>query len=473
VIRALQPLRRRIALGAAALLVVGLATACEPGAPTVTTDPSLYPVWQTSVIDYVNRCDPSQPTDVNVNAPSGSTVSVAGQPARSGSFTAEVTQDVGKRFTITVTDGSGTVTHHVRCLPQDFPTWEADRTGTPQSQFYATAMIQGFSPAYQVIFDTNGVPVWWGRTKTASFLFEPLPDKHFAIAPTDGTGAEVTLTGQVARTINTVGAPGDFHDLRLLPDGNYVRATATQQQGDLSAWGQSSTATVVDPVIQVLSPTGQLVWSWDTAAHIPVTETTPGWRTTPEPLTGLSDPWHWNSVEWTGDGFLLSFRHLDAIIKVNYPSGTIAWKLGGTPRAESLSVIDDPVFNGGGGFSGQHDARLLPDGTITLHDNGSNPHRAPRAVRYRIDTGARTATLLEQITDPGSTSSGCCGSARRLPGGNWVVGWGGTPWFTEQRPDGSRVFRLASTFVYRAIPLPYGYTTPSALRAGMDAQYAS
>jgi len=227
-------------------------------------------------------------------------------------------------------------------------------------------------------------------------------------------------------------------------------------------------------VIQVLSPTGQLVWSWDTAAHIPVTETTPGWRTTPEPLTGLSDPWHWNAVEWTGDGFLLSFRHLDAIFKVNYPSGTIAWKLGGTARPESLSVVGDPAFtDGSGGFSGQHDARLLPDGTITLHDNGTNPRRAPRAVRYRINTTAKTATLLERITDPGSPNSGCCGSARRLPGGNWVVGWGGTPWVTEQRPDGSRVFRLTSTFVYRAVPIPYGYTTSSALQAGMDAQYAN
>jgi len=158
-----------------------------------------------------------------------------------------------ERFSIRITTCSGTTSYNVRCLPGDFPSWEAERTGTPQAQFYATSLIQGFSPGYQAVFDTNGVPVWWGRTKKASFLFEPLPNKHFMTALTDGPGPELSLTGQVVRTVNTVGAPGDFHDIRLLPDGNYVRATATQQQGDLSSWGQSSNATVVDPVIQVIT----------------------------------------------------------------------------------------------------------------------------------------------------------------------------------------------------------------------------
>jgi hypothetical protein len=475
VIRARQRLPRRLGLVAAVLLVVGLATACEPSSPSVTTDPALYPAFQSSVADYVNRCDPQEPTDVDVTAPSGTTVSVDGQPANTGHFTAQVDQDVGDRFTIRVKTGSGTTTYHVRCLPADFPQWSAERTGTPQAQFYATSLIQGFSFAYQAVFDTNGVPVWWTRTKNFSFLFEPHPDKRIAILTVDGPMQALSPTGQVARTLDTIDGPTDFHDARLLPDGNYVLATAHKQQADLTAWGQGNDVTVINHVFQVLSPAGDLIWSWDTSQHIPVTETTPSWRTEPEPVTGLADPWHYNSVEWTGDGFIVSFRHLDAIYKINYPSGTIAWKIGGIPRPESLVVVNDAVFTGGGSFSGQHDARLLPDGTVTLFDNGSraNPTRNPRAVRYRIDTTAKTATLLEQITDPGSVFAGCCGSARKLPGGNWVVGFGGSPVFTEQRPDGSRVFRFVGTFVYRAVPILPGQYTASAFRAGMDEQYAA
>jgi Arylsulfotransferase (ASST) len=475
-LKALTPRRRRIGVVAAAFLLLGVASACGPTGPSVTTDPALYPVaFQTSVTDYVNRCDPATPTEVTVSAPGGTTISVDGQPAQGGSFTTSVDQAVGERFTIRVTSGSGTTSHHVRCLPTDFPTWDAERTGTTQAQYYATSMIQGFSPGYQVVFDTNGVPIWWTPQKSASFLFEPLPNGHLALELIDGPAPELALDGRVVRTIDTVGGPSDFHDVELLPNGNYAMATAQQQQADLSPWGQSANATVINHVFQVLSPTGDLLWSWDASEHIPVTETTPSWRAEPEPVSGLSDPWHYNSVEWTGDGFLISFRHLDAIYKVDYPSGAISWKLGGIGRPESLTVMGDPVFTAGGTISGQHDARLQADGTVTLFDNGSRPAtpRKARAVRYRIDTTARTATLLESVVEPTVGAAPCCGSARRLPGGNWVVGWGGSRTITEQRPDGTRVFRLLSTFVYRAIPIPYGRIAPSAFRAGMDAQYAA
>ncbi|MGH9272146.1 MAG: hypothetical protein ACRDZ2_12845, partial [Ilumatobacteraceae bacterium] len=112
--------------------VVGLA-ACAPGFDMVRTDPSLYPAFQYGVTDYVNRCDPSTPTSVNVSAPDGTTVSIDGGPAQGGNFTTQVDQQVNERFTIVATHDGTTTTHHVRCLPLDFPEWNATRTGAPQS----------------------------------------------------------------------------------------------------------------------------------------------------------------------------------------------------------------------------------------------------------------------------------------------------------------------------------------------------
>jgi Arylsulfotransferase (ASST) len=214
-----------------------------------------------------------------------------------------------------------------------------------------------------------------------------------------------------------------------------------------------------------------VVWSWDTADHIPVAETDPQWRAPPNQPS--YDPYHWNSIEATPTGFILSFRHLDAIYNIDKATGSIIWKLGGSTRPESLSIANDPVFTGGSHFGGQHDARLLGDGTVTLHDNGSGLGRAPRAVRYQINAGAHTATMLEQQTDPIVPSSGCCGSARRLDGGDWVVGWGGTKSMSELTNNGTRVFLLqfAAGFLYRAVPVPPGVLDRAALRAGMDAQY--
>src|SRR5205085_1925089 len=98
-------------------------------------------------------------------------------------------------------------------------------------------------------------------------------------------------------------------------------------------------------------------------------------------------------------------------------------KLGGTTTPESLTIVgdDDHAPNH---LGGQHDARILPDGTLSLHENGTGLGRPPRAVRFRIDPIARTATLVETVVDPTIPTSLCCGSATRMPGGDWVMNWG-------------------------------------------------
>jgi hypothetical protein len=150
--------------------------------------------------------------------------------------------------------------------------------------------------------------------------------------------------------------------------------------------------------------------------------------------------------------------------------------LGGSGRTESLTVIGDtrPTAAGAAGqvLSGQHDVRLLADRTVTVHDNGTNANRPPFAMRYVIDETARTAQVVEAVQDPRATYSGCCGSARRLPGGNWVVQWGLIPYMTELDPSGNPVvtisYHLGTTFSYRAVPILPGVVAADQLRQGMD-----
>jgi hypothetical protein len=462
----------------AAVAALGL-TACLPakGPPPepalISTSPGLFPDFQTDIFDYVNRCDPNTPTDVQVNAGPNTTVSVNGGPASSGAFSVPVSQAIGERFTLVVTVDGNTTTHHVRCLPTDFPAW-APQTGSPQSAYYATTMVQAFNaPAYSAVFDTNGVPVWWLDRKV-TFLLAPFSNKHFAIMKIGGGMEEYNLNGEVVRSLNTVGGPSDFHDVLRLANGHYVMATIQPLQPcNLTSWGLTATETCLNHVFQEIDPAAPAVpvWIWDTASHIPPSETAPNWIAEQTSQTRAQyDPWHYNSVEATSDGYIISFRHMDAIFKINKTTGVIDWKLGGTARAESLDLGNDP------GPSGQHDARLQPDGTVSLFDNGTlglGPGRQPRDVRYAINTTAHTATLVQQIQDADVPTSACCGSARRLPGGNWVTGWGGNNNFAEHASDGTRVFRLFTTFVYRALPLLPGQISAAEFRAGMDAKFAA
>jgi Arylsulfotransferase (ASST) len=481
---AVRPKRFRVpaACLATTLVALGLA-ACNPvkqpaPPPAISANPSLFPGFQSDVFDYVNRCNPNTPTSVQVDAPARTTVSVNGSPPSNGQFSVAVAQHVGEQFTIDVTVDGNSTTYHVRCLPSGFPTWTVQKNGPTQADFYATALVQGFgTPAYSVVFDNNGVPVWWLSPKT-TFLLQPFANGNLAVMNVGGGMQEYGLNGQLVRSLDAVGGPTDFHEVIQLPNGRYVMATAQNQPCILTSWGLDATPrTCINHVFQELDPANPAVpvWTWDTSLHIPVSETAPEWiaQQKQNVTNGVYDPWHYNSIESTGDGYILSFRHLDAIYRIdNTLAGTIQWKLGGTSRPESLTIAGDPL----GGVSGQHDARLLPDGTVTLHDNGTlglGPSRQPRAVRYAIDTQARTATLIQTLQDSEVTSSGCCGSARLLPGGDWVAGWGSTPQIAEYAPDGTRLFRISGTFVYRGTPISADQFTAQQFRDGMDAQFAA
>lgn len=166
---------------------------------------------------------------------------------------------------------------------------------------------------------------------------------------------------------------------------------------------------------------------------------------------------------------LLSARNLDAVYRIRRADGSVDWKLGGTPRAQSLDFLAGPF--GPAGLGGQHQARRLPDGTISLHDNGTRKGRPPRALRFAHDPLARTATVIERVTDPRVAASICCGGATRLAGGHWLISWGSSPTITELTASGRPVLTLTldSGFSYRAQSVPATLLSRAALRAGMDA----
>jgi hypothetical protein len=448
-----------------------------PGTLQITSSPALTPAFDPAVSDYVVAAKPGSAVQVSVNAPSGTRVSVDSKPFAGVSGTTPVTVAPGQSFSFVVTSAGTSKTYFVRRLPTDFPVWSTTRSGTPQSEYYVIAPTRNLSAGnpspYAIIVDANGVPMWWYRASDLPVDAKLLPNGNVGLT-VGVTAEERSLDGKLVRTITGAGILGalvDAHELLLLPNGDYVVITILNRfPANLSGIGGSASTTVIDNVIAEYSPGGALVWQWSAMDHIPVSEIDPQFVPLYVANVAPADPYHMNSVEADGNGFVVSVRHMSAVYRIDKASGNIVWKLGGTRRAESLTFAGDTFGN----FGGQHDARLLADGTMTLHDNGTGLGRGPRAARYQLDTGARTATEVEQVTDPSATASACCGSARKLPGGDWVMSWGANSIVTEMSPGGSSVFRLtfpAPYFSYRAAPIPFGTLTREALRKGMDTQF--
>ena len=207
----------------------------------------------------------------------------------------------------------------------------------------------------------------------------------------DTSYEEHRLGGSTVRRLAAVGVPTDFHEIQQLPNGHFLLDAYRPRHGvDLRPYGGPASATVYDAEIQEITPSGHRVWRWSSRGHIGLAETQQWWPTLNEiqnrkPAADRAyDVVHLNSIAKDGDGLVISARHTDAVYRIDRATGRVDWKLGGTHTPQSLSIAGDPQY-GSTTFGGQHDARVLPDGTLTVHDNGNNRSRPPRVVRYGID----------------------------------------------------------------------------------------
>lgn len=467
---------RRLPLPALLLLALMAAAPAAAGAAMdVRADPQLTPSFGPRIEDYVTRCDPKKPVRLRVTAPDGGKVAVNARAARAGKFDARVRLGVGEQLTLT----AGARRYHVRCLPKDFPRLQVQRFGKPQAQWWLTAPDIG---RYVMFLDSHGTPVWWIKQKHVPFssvLFdndEVAWTRYFGrpmgIRPIEAWEV-FRLDGTHVRTLKTKGTPTDTHDFERLPNGNYLlESYKLRRDVDLRAYGKERHSNVLDSEVQEQTPGGKLVWRWNSKDHIGLEET----QVWPKPRviklpdgTRAYDIIHLNSIEPDGDGVVMSARRLNAVFRVSRATGQLTWKLGGSRRAESLTVVGDPEDQT---FNAQHDARLLPNGDVTVFDNRTGIG-APRGVRFRIDTANRTATYISQVGDPKVPFSGAQGSARLLPGGNWVNAWGSHNPASEIAPNGKVLLRIYFTGGgnYRVTPLPYGRLSAGKLRGAMDAMF--
>lgn len=280
------------------------------------------------------------------------------------------------------------------------------------------------------------------------------------------------LDSSVVTKVTTVGSPTDAHEFRLLPNGDHLLLTyPIESNVDLVGLQTfSASETIADCEVQEIDSSGSLVWSWLATDHVdPVRESLePGVNT----VNGASvvDVFHCNSIDVDSSGNLLvSSRFTNALFYIDRATGNILWKVGGSAYSKDgatyVRVVDDPQTS----FNMQHDARLLPNGDITVFDDHGATPGVARGAEYAIDHQANTATLAFQFL--GTAQSQYEGSFRRYADGDSVISWGYIPTdsriLTEIDANGADVFDVAfaGQVSYRAVKVPLSQLDVGMLRA--------
>ncbi len=230
------------------------------------------------------------------------------------------------------------------------------------------------------------------------------------------------------------GLLADLHDFQLTPAGTALLTAYDPIYCDLAAEGGPSYGAVADGVMQEIDvKTGLVMFQWTSLDHVALSESYELARDSR--VDKPFDFFHINSIDPLPDGsVLVSARNTWAVYDLDAATGQVAWRLGGKHSTFTMGP--------GTGTAWQHDPRVLADGTISIFDNGASPeiHRESRVAIVRLDQQRHTASLVSQLVRPTRVLADSQGNAQELPNGDWFVGWGQVPDFSELSPTGALLF---------------------------------
>lgn len=230
------------------------------------------------------------------------------------------------------------------------------------------------------------------------------------------------------------GLQADLHEFQLTSQGTALITAYDPIVCDLSSAGGAAYAGLTDSVFQEIDvKTGLVMYEWTGIDHVALDESyEPATRaSTAEPY----DYFHLNSIGVDRNGSLLiSSRNTWTVYNIDPSTGQIVWRLGGRHSSFKMGP--------GTGTAWQHDPRELPDGAISLFDNGASPkvHSESRGIVVSLNGQNGTATLAGRFTRTPPLVAESEGSVQSLANGDWFVGWGQEPFFSEFNPEGKVLF---------------------------------
>ena len=310
---------------------------------------------------------------------------------------ADYNNEIIIEYTIDGEEITKTINIQTEKLPDNFvlPTRvEANKDYLDNQLYFFTPSSSGYTCAY----DVNG-DVRWYLTNYALWKIDRLENGHLLVSterlvnsPYYMTGLyEMDLLGKIYVEYSLPG--GYHHDYYEMENGNLLVAS-----DDFN----NSKGTVEDYIVELDRETGKIVKTFDLKDVLNMSD-------------GKSENWtdydwfHNNSVWYDKDtnSITLSGRHQDAVINIDYDTGSLNWIIGDPTNwsEEYQKYFFTPVGDDFEWQWSQHAAMITPEGYVFILDNGNNKSKIKdeyvkasesytRGVMYKINTDDMT---IEQV----------------------------------------------------------------------------
>lgn len=357
-----------------------------------------------------------------------------------------------------------------------------------------------------LILDHNLQPVWFdpiGVNALASNLQVQRYNGKPALSWWQGsvTPAGVTTSGedvvvdQHYRHVATLkGAAGwviSQHEMLISGTNAWVTAYKNVPM-NLTRYGGSANGVVLDSAVQEYNlKTGQLLYTWD-ALNPGGTPNVPLSQSKQKAFPGVPwDAYHINGIQLSGnETFLVSLRNTWSAYLVNRLTNGTEWTLSGNPAISSFRLPANARFEW------QHDVALHSGDVVSVFDDAccgfdsitskgvkfGKPSGPSRGLVIKLNLTNHTGAFVTQYVRAKNFNAFFLGNAQLLPNGNVSLGWGSTPFFSEDSSKGKVLLDAFwpvpdvnyRTYVENWVGIPY-FPPSGAVRnnAGKATVYAS
>ncbi len=408
------------------LLLVPLLTACAPGESADLTVSEVIPTVVTA------RWTTPEPTVGWVEYGPDRDYAMATPPTPEGTEHEVVLLGLweDERFHLRTVSEDGDRGPHqtIRTgeLPDHTPRFEA--SGDPSSwSGYQIVPVTGEIEAVAIV-DPEGRTVWFYDPDTGLAVTRGIVDNQGGgllisqLATEDRDDRPHTSVQRVpwdGQDVEEISLPMLDHDFVQLPDGTLAGLCLLEQDG----------YDAIGDVIVEVDHDGGLTQVWN------------GWEAFEPETVGVEflEDEHWthaNAMDYLPDedAWLVGFRHLNGLVKIDRPSGEILWGLSG--EVNEFSFTD-----GSQQTERQHQFQQLPDG-IVVFDNGWPDRGYSRVVEYALDTDAMVADQVEEWLHEDGVHCGIKGDVHRFDDGATQIVWSTTGEIQDLTPDGDLRWQL-------------------------------